>query len=179
MRIIAGEFKNRTIKTPRGKSIGTITEMVRESLFNILGDHVVDARFGDLYAGSGVVGIEALSRGAKRVTLIDKERKNAQLIKSNLSELDISKERARVWHNDVFQIADSESEWAEWDIAFLDPPHVVKENFLDALINVGVVQPGQLIIIKRPSEGQPILKSDYLSLLDQRNYGKADLYFFS
>lgn len=80
LRVIAGEFKNRTVSVPRSKSANVVTEMIREALFNILGDMVIGARFADLFAGSGVVGIEALSRGASRVTFIDNEKKNIQLI---------------------------------------------------------------------------------------------------
>ncbi len=179
MRIITGEFKNRAIVAPKNNHSGAMTEMVRESLFNILGDEIIGARFGDLFAGSGVVGLEALSRGADRVTWIESNRQNIKRMKQNLAKLQVPKDRGRVWQNDVFRMPESESEWAEWDIVFMDPPDMIKEYFLDALISRGLLKPSTLIIIKRSPERGPAPKSKVLSLLDQRKYHKAILYFFS
>jgi len=179
VRIITGEYKNRAIATPKSKSLGCITDMVREALFNILGDEIIGARFADVFAGSGVVGMEALSRGAKRVTWIESNRQNIKLMKPNLAQLRIPSEKGRVWQNDVFRMSESDSEWAEWDIVFLDPPDMVKENFLDTLVGRGLLQPGSLIIVKRSSERGSVPKSNLLSLLDQRMYHKASLYFFT
>ncbi|MGI6458448.1 MAG: RsmD family RNA methyltransferase [bacterium] len=178
LRVIAGEFKNRTVSVPRSKSANVVTEMIREALFNILGDMVIGARFADLFAGSGVVGIEALSRGASRVTFIDNEKKNIQLIEKNIASLNIGKDRARVWHNDVFKVSQNESEWAEWDIIFLDPPWLIKDNFMDSLVRSGTVIPGTLTILKRPSERTEKIASEYMSLLDQRDYRYGTFYFF-
>lgn len=179
MRIIAGEFKNRTIAPPRSKSLDAITEMVREALFNILGDIIVGARFADLYAGSGVVGVEALSRGARRVTFVDCERSNVKVIERNLSVLGIERDRARVWHNDVLKLGESQSEWSEWDIVFLDPPIKVQRNFLDLLVNHETIQSDTLVIVKRPADRRLEVNSPILTHLDQRIYRDTSLYFYS
>lgn len=179
MRVIAGELKNRIILKPRDKGIIPTSAMVREALFNILGADVVDCRFADLFCGSGSVGLEALSRGARRVTFVEKKRSAAEWLKQTLALHGIDGRRARVWLNDVFQIQENPSEWAQWDIAFLDPPGKVRDNFLDILAARGILVPGTLIAVQRPVDSPPVVRSGKLHLLDQRQYGRTSLYFYS
>ncbi len=179
MRIIAGELKNRIIFTPPERGLAATSEMVREALFNILGEAVVDSRFADLFCGSGSVGLEALSRGAQRVTFVEKKRSIAERVKQTLAHHGIESGRARVWLNDVFQMGENPSEWAQWDIAFLDPPLKVRDNFLDILAARGILVPGTVIAVQRPADFPPVFRSGNLRLLDQRKYGRTALYFFS
>jgi 16S rRNA G966 N2-methylase RsmD len=85
MRVIAGEAKGRRLKMVPGSSTRPVGERVKEALFGILGDMVVDARFLDLYAGTGSVGIEALSRGAQSAVFVDRGRQAIATIKDNLT----------------------------------------------------------------------------------------------
>ncbi|HQH71054.1 MAG TPA: 16S rRNA (guanine(966)-N(2))-methyltransferase RsmD [bacterium] len=179
MRIIAGELKNRIIFKPPERGLATTSEMVREALFNILGEAVVDSRFADLFCGSGSVGLEALSRGAQRVTFVEKKRSIAERVKQTLAHHGIESGRARVWLNDVFQMGENPSVWAQWDIAFLDPPLKVRDNFLDILAARGILVPGTVIAVQRPADFPPVFRSGNLRLLDQRKYGRTALYFFS
>lgn len=179
MRIIAGEYKNRTIWLPKSKPDGMMTDMTREALFNILGGEIAGARFADLFAGSGGVGLEAVSRGAMRVTFVERKRLFARCVIDNLRRFNIDGDQARVWENDVFQLPTPSSEWAQWDIAFLDPPRQVKDNFLDTLVRREILQPGMLIVVNRPLDRSTTLRSDLLTLIDQRVYGKAALFFYS
>lgn len=179
MRIIAGQFKNRVITAPQGKKNAAISEMVRESLFNILGSAVIDARFADLFAGSGSVGLEALSRGASRVTFVEKKKRAADDIRNSLAQWNVDLDRARVWNNDIFQLGQNPNEWAEWDIAFLDPPHKVGDNFLNTLVSRGVLVPGTLVVVLRPVDNPPSLNSGAFRLLEERRYGRSALFFYS
>ncbi len=179
MRIIAGQFKNRVIAAPQGKKQAAITEMVRESLFNILGSAVIDARFADLFAGSGSVGLEALSRGAWRVTFVEKKKRAADDIRKSLAQWNVDLDRARVWNSDVFQLGQHPSDWAEWDIAFLDPPPQTDDNFLDRLIANRTLNSGTTVIVHRPAENSPLPHSGALGLQDVRKYGRSVLYFYS
>lgn len=178
MRIIAGELKNQVIIS-RGKNQETASEMVREALFNILGNAVIDARFADLFAGSGSVGLEALSRGASRVTFVEKRKQTAADIKKTLSQCSIGTDRARVWDGDVFHLGQNPSDWAEWDIAFLDPPRKTGDNFLDMLVSKGTLVPGTLVVVLRPTDYPPALHSDAFRLLEERRYGRSALFFYS
>ena len=89
MRIVAGKFRSRLLKSPKGMGLRPTSDKLRETLFNVLGELVVDARFVDLFAGTGAVGIEALSRGAREAIFVEKHPPTAALIKKNLESLDI------------------------------------------------------------------------------------------
>lgn len=178
MRIIAGRWKNKTIHYPRMRSLDVMSDMSREALFNILGSDIEGARFADLFAGSGGVGLEALSRGAERVTFVERKRQAAQSIKDSLEAFDIGLDEARVWQSDVFQLNDNPSEWAEWDVVFLDPPHNIKDNFLDTLVARNIVAEGVLTAVHRQGEHATAPRTDSLHLLDERRYGKSALFFY-
>ena len=133
LRIIAGQYGSRLIQAPSGSKTRPTSEMARESLFNIIREEVADSRFLDLFAGSGAVGIEALSRGAKEATFVDFDRDCCELIKKNLTTLDAPR---RSWH---VVNADIERQFARklykdadlrfvpagktFDIIFADPPY--------------------------------------------------------
>ncbi len=180
MRIITGDFKNRVIVTSKKKAEETTTEMVREALFSILGDSVIDVRFADLFAGTGSVGLEALSRGARCVTFVEKRKPVAIDIKCTLAQFSIDLDRARVWNSDVFHLGENNlSDWAKWDIAFLDPPRQVVDNFMDLLISRGTLVPGTLVVVHRPVDYPPVFQSNAFHRIDERKYGRSALHFYS
>lgn len=90
MRITGGFLKNQSLKTPKGDKTRPTSEKLRQSVFNIAQAYVEDCQFLDLYAGSGAMGIEALSRGAKEATFIEKDRSALKVLRENLNELDLS-----------------------------------------------------------------------------------------
>ena len=95
MRIVAGKFRSRILKPVRDLELRPTSDRLRETLFNILGDAVTDSIFVDCYAGTGAVGIEALSRGARQVIFIEKHGATAGLIRANLLALDVNMSMAR------------------------------------------------------------------------------------
>jgi 16S rRNA (guanine966-N2)-methyltransferase len=128
MRIIAGKFRSRQLRSLKSTALRPTSDRLRETLFNILGDLVAGSRFIDAFAGTGAVGIEALSRGAKEVIFIEKHAATAALIKKNLGSLQIQKDEARVLPIDVLhaleRLARENSGSREVrDILFLDPPY--------------------------------------------------------
>jgi 16S rRNA (guanine966-N2)-methyltransferase len=128
MRVIAGKFRSRQLKSLKSTALRPTSDRLRETLFNILGDLVVGSRFIDAFAGTGAVGIEALSRGAKEVFFIEKHPATAALIKKNLESLQINKDEARVLPIDVLHalemLAKEDATSREVpDILFLDPPY--------------------------------------------------------
>src|SRR5262245_48124481 len=100
MRIISGRFKGRKLQTVDGLDVRPTSDRLRETLFNILAPHVTESRFLDLCAGSGAVGIEALSRGASAVIFVDQSRRSSAAIKENLAPLGI-KEQAQILQRDA------------------------------------------------------------------------------
>src|SRR3954470_8784631 len=121
MRIVAGEFKSRQLKTPTWEGLRPTSDRLRETLFNVLGASVRGARVLDGYAGTGAVGIEALSRGAAHVTFVEKDHRAIRLIEANLLHCGVS-ERYAIIRVD-FARAARQPPLTPVDIMFLDPPY--------------------------------------------------------
>jgi len=141
MRIIAGKFRSRQLKSIKGMALRPTSDKLRETLFNILGGLVVDARFMDLFAGTGAVGIEALSRGAREAIFVEKHPPTAALIKKNLEVLDI-RTGARVVASDALKALERLAKEPAAsngviDILFLDPPYAEAEAHKTVLAFLG------------------------------------------
>lgn len=120
MRVITGSARGRRLQTLQGDDVRPTTDRVKESLFNIIQFEVEGRRVLDLFAGSGQLGIEALSRGAKQAVFVDASREATAVIRDNLTGTGLSG-RAKVRHMDAF--AALESPGQTYDIALLDPPY--------------------------------------------------------
>jgi 16S rRNA (guanine966-N2)-methyltransferase len=141
MRIIAGKFRSRLLKSPKGRALRPTSDKLRETLFNVLGELVVDARFADVYAGTGAVGIEALSRGARETVFVEKHPPTAALIRKNLESLEIRK-GVRVLALDALKALERLAEElastnARIDLLFIDPPYAEKEQYKIVLTFLG------------------------------------------
>jgi len=117
MRVVAGRFKGRTLHAPRGRDTRPTSDRVREALFSVLGD-VEGAAVLDLYAGSGALGIEAVSRGATSATFVDSDEKAVAAIRRNLSDVGID---AKVHRRDALAFLGSAE--GPYDLVFADPPY--------------------------------------------------------
>jgi len=141
MRIIAGTFRSRQLKSLKGVALRPTSDKLRETLFNVLGELVVDARFVDLFAGTGAVGIEALSRGARETIFVEKHPPAVVLIKKNLESLEI-RNGARVLKSDALQALKELAEApmaanARIDMLFLDPPYAEGGQYANVLKFLG------------------------------------------
>lgn len=149
MRVIAGEFRSRKLESVEGMDVRPTPDRMREALFNILQGEVQDAVFVDAYAGTGSVGIEALSRGARNAVFIEKDRRAVEVIQRNLAALKIGS-RARV----IRGYAAIELASFEADIVFADPPYP-KEREYSALMETAEAHPPGLLILQHPSRFTP------------------------
>lgn len=123
MRVIAGVHRGRRLRGPRGHAIRPTSDRVKEALFSILGDRTVGARVLDLYAGTGSIGIEALSRGAAHVTFVEADREALRLVQSNLHQCGLQ-QHATVCACQVVQFFRRGTQWSgPYDIVFCDPPY--------------------------------------------------------
>src|SRR5687767_15936238 len=123
MRIIAGEYRGRVLKSPADKKTRPTSDRLRETIFNILAPRIgEDTRLLDLCAGTGAIGIEALSRGAAHVTFVDKSRRACALIEENLDLLGIDESKTEVVALPAENFTGREHKLG-WDIAFYDPPY--------------------------------------------------------
>ena len=141
MRVIGGEFRSRRLRSLAGAALRPPPDRLREALFNVLAPRLAGCTFLDAYAGSGAVGIEALSRGAERAILIDTHRPAARVIEANLQGLG-AEDRAQVIcgpalaHLDRFQA----------DIVFLDPPYALVREYEQSLQALGARPPSLVIV---------------------------------
>lgn len=128
MRIIAGTYRGRNLKSPPSLAVRPTSDRLRETLFNVLAPRIQGSRFLDLCAGSGAVGIEALSRGAAHATFVDESREMCTLVKSNLDLCRIERKASAVIqavaHDYLRQfVAKQPDSGKPWDIIFFDPPY--------------------------------------------------------
>lgn len=133
MRVIAGEFRSRKLEAPHGMATRPTSDRLREALFNVLGARVEGARFADLYAGSGAVGIEAISRGAEFVWFAEKAAPALKAIRANLAALKIASGYTiedRGVRRLLEQMAAKER---SAEIVFLDPPYEAEEEYASTM----------------------------------------------
>jgi 16S rRNA (guanine966-N2)-methyltransferase len=166
MRIIAGKYRGRNLKSPPSLQVRPTSDRLRETLFNVIAPRIEDSRFLDLCAGSGAVGIEALSRGARHATFVDRSRKMCGLIEANLDLCKIPEDETHVAQAEAAEflrharrrpspgprlvspepenrLIDCGSGDDKWDIVFFDPPY--DTDYLQVLDMFGKQAPSLLI----------------------------------
>jgi len=177
LRVIAGDAKGKTLKPVPGEGTRPITDKVKESLFNILSWRIPDSRFLDLFAGTGSVGIEALSRGAEEAVFIEKAAKAVKIIRENLRHTEMS-EWARVLHTDAFDFLAQSNE--RFDIIYVAPPQY-RQMWSKALLALDerllLKEDGVIVVQIFPKEFEPLVLA-HLALTDQRKYGSTMLCFY-
>ena len=181
MRVISGQARGRKLKLVPGDTTRPIMDRVKESLFNIIGSDVVGARWLDLFAGTGQVGIEALSRGAAEVVFVDKVRPAIKTIEANLQTTGLGA-GAKVVQADAFAYL-RQANFAPFDLIYVAPPQYLG-LWLEVMTVVGerpltyLAPDGLLVVQIDPKEYQePTLTS--LVLTDQRVYGNTQLLFYA
>lgn len=179
MRVIAGSAKGHRLKPVPGILTRPITDRVKESLFNILGTRVDGCRFLDLYAGTGSVGIEALSWGAEHAVFVERYGLATTIIRQNLAATGLTA-GATVLKQDVFEFIESAVE-APFDLIYVAPPQY--QNLWDrTLLALDgrpdlIVEDGSVIVQIWPKEQEP-LELDHLVEADSRQYGSTRLLFY-
>jgi 16S rRNA (guanine966-N2)-methyltransferase len=134
VRVIAGKYRSRLLKGPGRLRLRPTSDRLRETLFNILGPEIADSDFWDLYAGTGAIGIEALSRGAHQAIFIESHAATARLIRKNLETLEISRSAAELIEADVIRALENlATRRLVADFIFLDPPYENTADYLRVL----------------------------------------------
>ena len=181
MRIIAGRLRSRRLVFPKNRLTRPMTDRAKEAIFNILGEMVLGASVLDLFAGSGSLGLESLSRGAAQVTFVEHGEWALSAIGKNLECLGLA-EHARVLKADVFQALDRiEKEGKTFEIIFLDPPYnkgLVKK-LLQRLGQSVIVAPETQIVLHRSRQENLPEVLENLRLLRDKPFGQACVSFLS
>jgi len=167
MRVIAGTARGRRLVAPAGPATRPTTERVREATFNALGSlgAVVDAVVLDLFAGSGAMGIEALSRGAAHVTFVDSDRSARDAIEANLAACGMAASARVVAAPAERFLADAARMSAAFDLAFVDPPYG-----FDAWDGLLVTLPAELVVVE---SGRPVDPAAGWDLVRTKRYGRT------
>jgi 16S rRNA (guanine966-N2)-methyltransferase len=154
--VIAGRFKGRRLKTPSWEGLRPTSDKVRETLFNILAPRVSGARVFDGFAGTGAVGIEALSRGAAHVTFVDRDRRAAALVAANLALCGVQ-EGYTIECGDAATVLHGLAAGAAFDLILLDPPYELASVAVTAALGAaaGRVAIDGIIVLERPSRRAP------------------------
>ena len=179
MRIISGSCRGRKLITPKDNAIRPTSDRVRESLFNIIGGAIKEARVLDLFAGTGALGIESLSRGAASAHFLDQSGAACRIIQENIALCQVKK-KARVTLWDLSRASLPPTLSGEtFDLIFMDPPY--NRGFLEQILKkrdiLNCLDPGGTIVIEHtPNETIPEPLNG-VRLYDQRRYGKTVISF--
>lgn len=182
MRIVGGRFGGRVLRGPSSDKIRPTSDRLRESLFNILehrfGDPVTGARVIDLFAGTGALALEALSRGAVFALMVDEGAEARALIRANVEDLGAGGE-TRIFRRDARKLGLAPA-GEKFDIAFLDPPYGkgLGEPALSALSSGGWLKPGALVMIEEASSS-PLTVPGGFTFHDRRDFGDSSIYFLT
>ncbi|HEV3123844.1 MAG TPA: 16S rRNA (guanine(966)-N(2))-methyltransferase RsmD [Candidatus Dormibacteraeota bacterium] len=175
-RITAGELRGRQVLTPAGRELRPTTSLVRQALFNILGDSVPDAVFIDLFAGTGSVGFEAISRGASRVVFVERDRAAVELIRATARRLGCE-QRCRIAAADALTFLRREATVVESaDIAYVDAPY--RDDVIDDALRLCGEHPPALLVCEHHRARVLPESSGRLRRSREVGYGATRLSFF-
>jgi pantetheine-phosphate adenylyltransferase len=183
MRIIAGQWRaRRLLGPPRGAETRPTSDRVREAIFNLLGTKTENARVLDLFAGTGALGIEALSRGARHVTFYESDRGLCETIQTNLENLEVSRDLVTVMRRDVRRAKSSLT--GPFDLVFIDPPYgfLLEREALATLCTEDALAPGALVVVEHASRDTvalPAAAEGVLGDADTRHYGDTSVTIFT
>ncbi len=178
IRIVGGSARGRKLKAPSGQKLRPTSERVREALFDILGSAIKGASFLDLFAGTGAVGIEALSRGGGRVVLVEKDRQVCKLIRENLIRCGFS-HQVPVWKKDARTVLESDR-FSPFDIIFIDPPYDTNlANACLARLDRNPEKVKTVVIEHNTRQTETIFLPKTLHHVRDYRYGDTVLSFFS
>ena len=177
MRIIAGEKRSRKLIAPEGMETRPTADRAKEALFSILMNRLPGARVLDLYAGSGALALEALSRGAASAVLADMSPKACRAIAQNIAALDYQ-DRARLLRcPEAASMAQLQRDGAAFDRMCLDPPYRMDTSRVCDELAKSLLAPDGVLIVEHAREAPPA-PGDGLALLDRREYGVAGISFY-
>ena len=181
MRVIAGSHRGRRLCGPQGTVLRPTSDKVRAALFSILGTQVSGCRFLDLYAGTGAVGIEALSRGASTVTFVESDPMAVHLLQRNLRTCQLL-DRARVHAVKAADFLERKDWWgASYDILFADPPYAALDE-LPVMIRSwrpGLLSEHASVVFEQDSRTELPASIDHATIVRRYRYGDTTLHLFA
>lgn len=181
MRIIGGRLRGRKLQTFKGSQVRPTADRVREALFNILGGRLLDTNILDLFAGTGALGIEALSRGAQTAVFVDSSNQSLAVLRKNLDRCALHY-CAHVIQWDISRNLTCLKRYPEaFDLVFMDPPYHLGlvTKTLQHLLDSGCLASGALLVAEHEAEAEFEIESTQFTCTDNRRYGRNALSFFT
>lgn len=180
MRVISGIAKGKKLKAPVGLNTRPITDMIKGALFNVWSARISCSKLLDLFAGSGSVGIEALSRGAQKVVFVDNSSEAIKVIKENLSNCKFEKS-FQIYRNDVFKVLVLlERNEDKFDLIYIDPPFTNETIFykvMEAMNKADILEPDGILVIRTPRKKE-LPAFNRLQEYRISNYGESSLHYY-
>lgn len=179
VRVIAGHHGGRMLGAPRGRTTHPMGERVRGAMFNSLMAELPGARVLDAFAGTGVVGLEALSRGATEVVAVEKSRAAQKAISENVELLGLENgDFYRLFRGKVSQYISTHPD-ESFDIIFVDPPYHEYNQHLSTVEKIfGLLKPGGLMVLSKPGKCEEVVLPNGIVVVDNRSYGEAHLVYY-
>ncbi len=176
-RVIAGRYGGRSLDAPQNSRTHPMSERVRNALFNSLSGQIEGARVLDCFAGTGALGIEALSRGATQATFVERDRVAQSSIRRNLETLGIGPDQSTVITAPVSGWLSSRQTDEQYDLIFADPPyHDLQFSTVEKLF--GLLKPDALMVLSHTGRSEVPIRSNEIVVVDNRSYGTAHLTYF-
>ena len=181
MRIISGKAKGTKLYTLQGDNTRPTLDRVKESIFNIIQSQIPEATVLDLFAGSGAIGLEMLSRGAKKAILCDKSKEAIGIIKKNIQKTHME-EKVELYNIDFKECIEKVSK-EKFEIIYIDPPYETNfiEKSLEKIIEKNIIQENGIIILETDDEKRikKEIEKINVAIIDERKYGRANIIFLS
>ena len=180
MRVISGIAKGKRLKAPAGLNTRPITDMIKGALFNVWGPRVQGSKLLDLFAGSGSVGIEAISRGAQKVIFVDNSGEAVKIIKENLSNCRFEM-FSQVYRSDVFKaLGLLERHGERFGLIYIDPPFTNEPIFnevMEAMDKADILEPDGILVIRTPRKKE-MPEFNRLKEYQSKSYGESSLHYY-
>ena len=178
MRIIGGQYRSRVLASFKGEEIRPTADRVKESLFNILSPRLYGARVLDLFCGSGALGLESLSRGAREAVFNDLSKDSLDVLRKNVAMLGVQSQ-AKIYNYDYAQCLAALR--GKFDVVFIDPPYRTEYGLkaLNAVMEHDLLAQKGVAVFERDRPFEEAGLTDRLILTDERKYGKTYLSFFT
>jgi 16S rRNA (guanine966-N2)-methyltransferase len=174
IRIISGKFGGRKIEAPDNTRTHPMGERIRNAMFNSIGSEAINAEVLDAFAGTGSVGLEALSRGAKSAVFIERDNIAAKILAKNVNTL-AAEDQAKIIRTSVLNWVENNNH-KQFDLIFADPPYHDPQLSTVAKL-YGLLKPGGLMILSHPG-GSEVPTKPGVVVVDNRSYGNANLTFY-
>ena len=180
MRVISGKVRGLKLNAPKNQDVRPTTDRVKENLFNMISSYIMDSNILDLFAGTGSLGIECLSRGAKNCVFVDISKESIAIVKSNIKKARVENESLVLNLDFKDAVSRLQSQKNKFDVIFMDPPYY-KEMFVDALEkidNANLLDEDGIIVVEHDTKDILPDKVNRLEKTKDKKYGNTTLTFY-